>query len=120
MPNLGALAASVPVPTTENLTHKKTAGLAPSGSKRKEMTSAMTSLQEGSAPGKCKLDAAGERELLIHALRAATARARLTLNTLENISVALRHKRATPPQIRDWLREEGLEQHVARHMRGAL
>jgi hypothetical protein len=38
--------------------------------------------------------------------------------TLQAIATALRHKQATPPEIRQWLRDEGLEDLVTRHMRG--
>jgi hypothetical protein len=59
-----------------------------------------------------------EREFLTKAINTAIARARLTVNTLEAIAAALRHKQATIDEIRDWLKDEGLEQHVLRYMRG--
>jgi hypothetical protein len=61
-----------------------------------------------------------EIEFLTKAINAAISRSRLTTNSLEAIAAALRHKQATPAEIREWLREEGLEQLVTRHMRGAL
>ena len=59
-----------------------------------------------------------EVEFLTKALNTAIARARLTCSTLEAIATALRHKQSTPAEVREWLREEGLEQLVTRHMRG--
>lgn len=70
----------------------------------------MTSLQQSSAPGKS--DPAGEREYLIHALRTATARARLVVNVLETIGVSLRHRQVACDQAMKWLHEEGLLDHV--------
>lgn len=72
----------------------------------------MTSLQEGSAPGKSKLDPAGERELLIHALRTATARSRLVTNVLETVGVSLRHRQVSCDEAMQWLSEEGCLDHV--------
>jgi hypothetical protein len=68
----------------------------------------MTSLQQGSAPGKVKMDPAGERELLIHLLRTATARSRLITNVLETVGVSLRHKQINTEQAMAWLKEEGV------------
>jgi hypothetical protein len=61
---------------------------------------------------------AGHREIefLTKALNTAIARARLTCSTLESIATALRHKQATPAETIEWLRGEGLEQLVTRHM----
>jgi hypothetical protein len=59
----------------------------------------MNSLALSSAPG--KHNPAGERELLIHALRTAVARYRLVTNALETIGVSLRHNAVTP--TRQWL-----------------
>jgi hypothetical protein len=56
--------------------------------------------------------AAGEREFLIHALRCATARARLVVNVLETVGVSLRHKAVTTDQAMAWLAEENVVQHV--------
>jgi len=70
----------------------------------------MSNLQQSSAPG--KTNPAGERELLIHALRTAVARSRLVTNALETIGVSLRHKSVTTEQAMAWLRDEGLLPHV--------
>ena len=59
-----------------------------------------------------------EIEFLTRGLNTAIARQRLTLNTLETIAAALRHKQSTVDEVRAWLREEGLEHLVTRHMRG--
>jgi hypothetical protein len=59
-----------------------------------------------------------ETEFLTKALNTAISRSRLTTNSLEAIAAALRHKQATPGEIRQWLRDEGLEDLVTRHMRG--
>jgi hypothetical protein len=72
----------------------------------------MTSLQQNSAPVNSKLDTAGERELLIHALRTATARARLVVNVLETVGVSLRHKAVSADDAMKWLSEEGLLDHI--------
>ena len=64
----------------------------------------MTSLTISSAP----VNAAGERELLIHSLRLAVARARLVVNSLETIGVSLRHKAIDVEGAMEWLSEEGL------------
>lgn len=72
----------------------------------------MASLQQGSAPGKSKIDPAGERELLIHALRLAVARSRLVTNVLETIGVSLRHRAVSCDDALKWLSEEGLLAHV--------
>jgi hypothetical protein len=72
----------------------------------------MTSLPQGSAPGKSKIDSAGERELLIHALRTATARSRLVTNVLETVGVSLRHRAVTTEDAMKWLSEEGVLDHV--------
>jgi hypothetical protein len=64
----------------------------------------LSSVQQGSAP----VNAAGERELLIHSLRLATARARLVVNSLETIGVSLRHRAVSPDDAMKWLAEEGL------------
>jgi hypothetical protein len=67
----------------------------------------MTTLQEGSAPGK-RIDPAGERELLIHLLRTAVSRARLDVNLLETVGVSLRHRQVDVEGAMTWLKEEGL------------
>ena len=77
----------------------------------------MTSIQERSAPVNTAVDR--EREFLTKGINAAISRSRLTTNSLEAIAAALRHKQATPNEIRDWLKDEGLYELVSRHMRGA-
>ena len=72
----------------------------------------MSLLQQSSAPGKSKMDSAGERELLIHSVRLAVARARLAVNTLETIGVALRHRQISPDAALAWITEEGLLSHI--------
>ena len=69
----------------------------------------MANLQERFAPVK---GTAGERELLIHALRTATARSRLVTNALETIGVSLRHNAVTADQAMAWLQQEKLLDHV--------
>jgi len=59
-----------------------------------------------------------ELEFLTKAINAAISRSRLTTNSLEAIAAALRHKQATPSEVRDWLKDEGLYELVTRHMRG--
>jgi hypothetical protein len=54
------------------------------------------------------VNAAGERELLIHSLRLATARARLVVNSLETVGVSLRHRAVYTDGAMKWLAEEGL------------
>jgi hypothetical protein len=53
-------------------------------------------------------DTPGERDLLLTALRAASARSRLITNELDSIGVSLRHKAITCEQCLQWLREEDL------------
>jgi hypothetical protein len=59
-----------------------------------------------------------ERDFLTKGINTAIARARLTVNSLESILAALRHKQSTVEEVRDWLKDEGLYELVARHMRG--
>jgi hypothetical protein len=67
----------------------------------------MTNIQHSSAPGKID-HPAGERELLIHALRTAVARSRLVTNALETIGVSLRHNAVSTDQAMAWLDDEQL------------
>lgn len=76
-------------------------------SKQKEVQD-VSSLQQGSAP----VNAAGEREYFISALRTATARARLVVNVLETVGVSLRHKAVTVDDAMKWLAEEGVLDYV--------
>lgn len=59
-----------------------------------------------------KLDHAGERELLIHLLRTATARSRLQTNLFETIGVSLRHRQIDAEGAMAWLRDEGVIDHI--------
>jgi hypothetical protein len=65
------------------------------------------------------MDSAGERELLIHAGRTATARSRLVTNVLETVGVLLRHRAVTTEDAMKWLHEEGVLDHVQFGPRGA-
>jgi hypothetical protein len=60
-----------------------------------------------------------EREFLTRGINAAIARARHQAHSLEAIAAALRHKQASPAEVRQWLKDEGLDALVTRHMRGA-
>jgi hypothetical protein len=68
----------------------------------------MSNITHPVVPGK----AAGQRELLIHAIRAAVSRSRLVVNSLESIGVALRHNAVTTDQAIAWLKEENLLSHI--------
>jgi hypothetical protein len=54
------------------------------------------------------VDTSGERDLLLSALRAATARARLAATEFETIGISLRQKLITCEQALEWARDEGL------------
>ena len=64
----------------------------------------VTAPQKSSPP----VNAAGERELLIHSLRLAVARSRLVTNVLETVGVSLRHRAIDCEAAMKWLAEEGL------------
>jgi hypothetical protein len=64
----------------------------------------VTALPKSSAP----VNSAGERELLIHVLRQATARSRLITNILETVGVSLRHRAISAEDAMRWLKEEGV------------
>jgi hypothetical protein len=68
----------------------------------------VTAITKSSAP----VNTAGEREFLIHALRCATARARLVVNLLETVGVSLRHKAVSVDEAMNWLADENVLQHV--------
>jgi hypothetical protein len=74
----------------------------------KEIISAMTSVAKALAPGKSNVDTSGERDLLLSALRAATARARLAATEFDSIGISLRQKLITCEQALQWARDEGL------------
>jgi hypothetical protein len=60
------------------------------------------------APDKSKVDTSGERDLMLSALRAATARARLAATEFDSIGISLRQKLITCEQALEWARDEGL------------
>lgn len=68
----------------------------------------MTNVATALAPGKSHVDTSGERDLLLSALRAATARARLAASEFESIGISLRQKLITCEQALAWARDEGL------------
>jgi len=68
----------------------------------------MTSVASPSPQGKSNVDSSGERDLMISALRAATARARLAANEFDTIGISLRQKLITCEQALEWARDEGL------------
>jgi len=68
----------------------------------------MTDIAKALAPGKSNVDTSGERDLMLSALRAASARARLATNELDTIGVSLRQKAITCAQALEWARDEGL------------
>lgn len=68
----------------------------------------MTHMAQALAPGKSKEDSSGERDLMLSALRAATARARLAATEFDSIGISLRQKLITCDQALQWARDEGL------------
>jgi hypothetical protein len=67
----------------------------------------MTDMARYSASGK-RLDAAGERDYLLSALRTAAARERLVVNLIETIGTSLRHRMIDNDAALKWLAEENL------------
>jgi hypothetical protein len=70
------------------------------------------SVHENSTPSKLVKSNAGERELLLSALRVATARSKLATNVFDSIGVSLRQQKIDCDQALAWLRDEGLLDHV--------
>ena len=68
----------------------------------------MTSVAKALASGKSHVDTSGERDLLLSALRAATARARLAATEFDTIGISLRQKLINCEQALEWARDEGL------------
>lgn len=69
----------------------------------------MTNIAQALAPGKSNhVDTSGERDLLLSAIRAATARARLAATEFDTIGISLRQKQITCEQALEWARDEGL------------
>jgi hypothetical protein len=54
------------------------------------------------------VDTSGERDLLLSAIRAATARARLAATEFDTIGISLRQKLISCEQALQWCRDEGL------------
>jgi hypothetical protein len=59
-------------------------------------------------PAVSEEDTSGERDLLLTALRAASARSRLITNELDSIGTSLRHRQVNCAEAMAWLREEDL------------
>ncbi len=72
----------------------------------------MDSLQVPSAGVKSNPDTTAERDFMLSSLRAAATRSRLITNLLETIAVALRQKRIDCSGAVQWLRKEGLIDHI--------
>jgi hypothetical protein len=68
----------------------------------------MTNVAQALAPGKSHVDTSGERDLLLSAIRAATARARLAATEFDTIGISLRQKLISCEQALQWCRDEGL------------
>ena len=68
----------------------------------------MTDIAKALAPGKSNVDTSGERDLLLSALRAATARGRLAANEFDTVGISLRQRLITCEQALEWCRDEGL------------
>ena len=68
----------------------------------------MTNVAAPSPQGKSNVDSSGERDLLLSALRAGTARARLAATEFDTIGISLRQKLVTCEQAVQWARDEGL------------
>jgi hypothetical protein len=68
----------------------------------------VTSLPSPASPGKPKLgESNGDREYLMQVLRAATARVKLTSNTLDSIGVA-RQRAISVEDALQWAIDEGI------------
>ena len=69
----------------------------------------MPSIPNPASPGKPNLgETNGDREYLMQVLRAATARVKLTSNTLDSIGVALRQRAITVEDALQWAIDEGI------------
>ena len=68
----------------------------------------MTNVAGALAPSKPVGDTSGERDLVLSALRAATARARLAATEFDSIGISLRQKLITCEQALQWARDQGL------------
>ena len=72
----------------------------------------MSSLPNALPANKPPMEPPGQREFLITALRAASARSRLITNVLDTIGTSLRHRMISCDEAVAWLMEENLLQHV--------
>jgi hypothetical protein len=68
----------------------------------------MTNLTSACAPVKPLGDTSGERDLLLSALRVASAEARLVANQIDTIGASLRQKLITCEGALQWADEKGL------------
>jgi hypothetical protein len=72
----------------------------------------MQNMHVPSAGVKSAQDSTAERDFMLSSLRAAATRSRLITNLLETIAVALRQKRIDCAGASEWLRKEGLIDHI--------
>ena len=75
---------------------------------RKEIISAMTHVAMALAPSKSVGDTSGERDVLMAALRAATARARLAAVEFDSIGISLRQRLVTCEEALQWAHDENI------------
>jgi hypothetical protein len=89
-----------------------TPGRAAASKAAKGVKQSMSYLSEGSQRVKSasELESAAriEREALLHGLREAISRARLTVNILENVQCALRQKTCGTAGAKKWIERENL------------
>ena len=69
----------------------------------------MTNLTSACAPVKPLGDTSGERDLLLSALRVASAEARLVANQIDTIGASLRQKAITCKDALAWAQQEEIE-----------
>ena len=69
----------------------------------------MTHLSSACAPVKPLGDSPGERDLMVSALRVASARARLIANQIDTIGASLRQKAITCKDALQWAHQEEIE-----------
>jgi hypothetical protein len=75
------------------------------------MENRKVSNSQGSAPVNPQAERQ-EREYLLHGLRLAAARSRLATNVFDSVGVSLRHKQISTDEAMQWLKDEGLLDHV--------
>jgi len=66
----------------------------------------MTNIAKALAPS--QEDSSGERDLMLSALRTASARTKLATNVIETIGINLRQKAVNCEQAMAWLKDEDL------------